>query len=117
MIDPDSGMLTFETPPASIAPSLTRAQFLVSALAKGAVTFVDNEPFHSWKINRTLRSCEVDFVVVLFFSGERLTMISLMNTDPRFGTSWADYSLENELARKASHDQWLARISRLCACA
>jgi hypothetical protein len=36
-------------------------------------------------------------------------MISLMDADPRFGTSWTDQSYEKELARKASHDAWLSQ--------
>jgi hypothetical protein len=49
-------------------------------------------------------------LVVLWFREQQLTMVSLMASDPRFGTSWADYSLENEMARKASHDAWLSRV-------
>jgi hypothetical protein len=42
-------------------------------------------------------------------------MVSLMDPDPRFGTSWSDHSLQNEMARKASHDAWLSRaVSPQC---
>jgi hypothetical protein len=51
----------------------------------------------------------LELLVVLWFHGQRLTMISLMDADPRFGTSWTDQSYEKELARKASHDAWLSR--------
>jgi len=57
----------------------------------------------------TFRSAGLDLLVVLWFRGQQLTMVSLMDPDPRFGTSWADYSGEKEMARKASHDAWLAR--------
>ena len=110
MFDASTGALTFEEPPAVISPSLTRDQFLAGKLAHGATTHVDNEPYHSWKLDGTFRSSGLDLLVVLWFHGQQLTMVSLMNPDPRFGTSWADYSLEKEMARKTSHDAWLSRV-------
>jgi hypothetical protein len=109
MFDAKHGSLTFDQPPTVIAPSLTRAQFLASALAAGASTHVQNEPYHSWKLNGTFRSAGLELIVVLWFHGQRLTMVSLMDPDPRFGTSWEDCSLEKEMARKVSHDAWLSR--------
>ena len=109
MFDARTGTLTFEQPPTVIAPSLTRDEFLGSSLADGATTHIENEPYHSWKLNGTLRSAGLDLLVVLWFHGQQLTMVSLMDPDPRFGTSWADYSGEKEMARKESHDAWLAR--------
>ena len=109
MFDATTGTVTFERPPMVIAPSLTRDQFLGSSLADGATTHIGSEPYHSWKLNGTFRSAGLDLLVVLWFRGQQLTMLSLMDPDPRFGTSWADHSLEKEMARKASHDAWLAR--------
>jgi hypothetical protein len=109
MFDASTGTLRFEQPPTVIAPSLTRDQFLGSSLADGATTHIANEPYHSWKLNGTFRSAGLDLLVVLWFHGQQLTMVSLMDPDPRFGTSWADHSLEKEMARKASHDAWLSR--------
>lgn len=108
MFDASTGTLTFETPLVEIAPSLTRDQFLRSSLAEGATTHVANEPDHSWKLKGTFRSAGLDLLVVLWFRGQQLTMVSLMDADPRFGTSWDDASLEKEMARKESHDAWLA---------
>lgn len=109
MIDAHTGTLTFERPPATIGRSLTRDEFLRSPLAEGATTFVANEPHHAWKLAGTFRSCELDMLVVLHFSAQQLTMVSMSNPDPRFGTSWDDHSREKEMARKAAHDTWLAR--------
>src|SRR4051812_32945152 len=106
MFDASTGTLTFEQPPTVIAPSLTRDEFLGSSLADGATTHVANEPFHSWKLNGTFRSARLDLLVVVWFRGQKLTMVSLMDPDRRFGTSWADHSREKEMARKASHDAW-----------
>lgn len=109
MFDASTGTLTFEHPLMVIAPTLTRDEFLGSSLAGGATTHVENEPYHSWKLNGTFRSTSLDLLVVLWFRGQQLTMVSLMNPDPRFGMSWAEHSLEKEMARKASHDAWLSR--------
>lgn len=110
MFDASSGALTFEQPAAVIAPSLTRDQFLGSALAAGATTHVANEPYHSWKLAGTFRSAGLDLLVVLWYHGQQLASISLMDPDPRFGSSWNDHSKEKEMARKASHDAWLSRV-------
>lgn len=109
MFDARTGILTFEQPSIVIAPSLTRNQFLGSALGDGATTHIANEPYHSWKLNGSYRSAGLDLLVVLWFREQQLTMLSLMDRDPRFGTSWADHSREKEMARKESHDAWLSR--------
>lgn len=109
MIDARTGNVTFDQPPTVIGPSLTRDQFLASSLAAEATTHVRNEPYHSWQLKGTFRSAGRDLHVVLWFCGQRLIEISLMDSDPRFGASWAEHSLEKEMARKASHDAWLAR--------
>jgi hypothetical protein len=109
MIDSNTGMLTFEEPPAVIAPSLTRHSFLCSPLAEGAATYVENEPYHSWKLGRSFCPSNLNLFVVLFFHHERLTALELVDSDARFGTSWADHSVEKEMQRKAAHDAWLSR--------
>ena len=103
------GTLTFDEPPTVIAPSLTRDQFLAGSLANGATTHVENEPYHSWKLGGTFRSAGVELLVVLFFRGQQLTMMELMDPDPRFGSIWAEVTLDKEMARKACHDAWLSR--------
>jgi hypothetical protein len=109
MFELSTGAITFERPPTVIAPSLTRDPFLGSSLADGATTHVENEPYHSWKLKGTFRSAGLELLVVLYFREQQLTMVSLTDADPRFGTSWDDHSLEKEMARKASHDLWLSR--------
>ena len=108
MLDPDRGILSFEQPAVAIAPSLTRDQFLQSDLAADATTHVENEPHHSWRLAPRFRAGAVEFIVVLWFHDQRLVRLTLMDADDRFGTSWAEYSIEKELARKRSHDAWLA---------
>ena len=107
MLNPNNGILTFETPPATLEPWLTRDGFLNGSFAVIAKTHVENEPYHSWKLSSQFRSANINFWVAIFFHDQQLTMLSLMDDDPRFGTSWDDYSLEKEMERKASHDTWL----------
>ena len=109
MFDASTGTLSFEQPLTVIAPSLTRDQFLGTCLADGATTHIENEPYHSWKLNGAFRSAGLELLAVLWFHGQKLTRVSLMDSNPRFGTSWAEHSLEKEMARKASHDAWLSR--------
>lgn len=104
MLDPTTGTFTFEKPPTTIAPSLTRDEFLASPLFSGATTHIENEPYHSWALAGTFRSFGLDLHVVLFFHHQRLTLVQLENSDPRF-----DISREKQLACKASHDAWLSR--------
>jgi hypothetical protein len=107
MIDRETGLLDFQEPPVQIGPNLTRTEFLAATWAGDAEDVVVNEPWHSWKLRGKYVAEAVSFIVVLYFHGECLKMIILGNADERFGKSWGDWSLENEMARKASHDQWL----------
>jgi hypothetical protein len=108
MFDTRTGILHFERPSTSIAPWLTRDQFLASSLADGATSHVKNEPHHSWKLKGTFHSMGLELILGLWFRGQQLVIVTLMDPDPRFGTSWAEHSLKREMARKASHDRWLS---------
>src|SRR4029077_1408756 len=108
MIDPETGSISFDDTPVSIGPDLTRQQFLIE-WAGNAVDWIVNEPCHSWKLRGRHISAAVSFDVLLFFEGERLAMVHMLDSEARFGTSWDDWSQENEMQRKASHDKWLAQ--------
>lgn len=110
MIDPTTGVLLFEEPPVQFGPALTRTQFFSSTESNGAVDFVKNEPWHSWKLKGQHTSASLPFIVVLYFHGESLTMVNLCHDDPKYGTSWEDWTLEKEMSRKGTHDQWLSAI-------
>jgi hypothetical protein len=89
-----------------LGPGLTRTAFLASAIGHDAESLVVNPPFASWRIR-----CLLDgrpFRVGLFFDDERLTMLIAALDDPAFGASWADWTRDAELRRKAAHDAWLA---------
>jgi hypothetical protein len=92
----------------SLGPDLTRAEFLAGPMASGAEVLVRNEPYVSWRIEREIGGRP--FAVGIYFDGDRLTMVILALADPAFGSSWADWTAERELARKAAHDAWLGQI-------
>jgi hypothetical protein len=48
--------------------------------------------------------------VRLLFEGERLEGYRLAILDPRYGTSWDDWSEEKQLAQRDAHDQWLVEM-------
>ncbi|HEV2293593.1 MAG TPA: hypothetical protein VGR35_07045 [Tepidisphaeraceae bacterium] len=109
MFDAATGVLTFEQPPVTIAPRLTRDLFANSSMVARATTASDpNGKYHKWRL-RQCRSAGVAFFVEITFEEQRLMMLMMADENPRFGTSWADHSLEKEMARKASHDAWLTR--------
>jgi hypothetical protein len=108
MINPETGSLSFQDPIVEIGPALTRSEFRSASLSEDAADWVINEPWRSWKIAGVCVAESIPFIVVLYFHGERLAMIDLCHSDPKFGTSWNDYSLEKEMSRKASHNRWLA---------
>lgn len=110
MFNEQTGVLTFDRPQVSIGPSLTRDEFLLSSLAEGATTLVQNEPHHAWKLGRCFQSLGIELLVALVFRDQELSTMSLMDADPRFGTSWDDASYDKEMARKDSHDVWLSSI-------
>lgn len=109
MLDASNGAVVFEQPSVTIRPSLTRDDFLLSPLAAGARTHVQNEPYHSWKLAGEYFSSGHRLLVVLWFHHQRITALSLTDVDPYLGTSWADYSLEKEMTRKSRHDSWLEK--------
>ena len=65
-----------------------------------------NEPYCTWKLGGEYRSA-ISFVITLCFHDERLIRVDLTHVDPKYGTSWSDWSEEKEAQRKAEHDRWL----------
>ena len=47
------------------------------------------------------------FGVALHFDGDRLYGYSVSLADPRYGTSWDDYTEEKQFAKRNAHDAWL----------
>lgn len=108
MLDLTSGALTFKRPLTTLGPELTRSEFLQSDVARNAATLIQNEPWHSWSLAGTFLA-EYPFAVALYFRGDALAMIDMAHVNAKFGLSWDDWAEEKELARKASHDEWVSR--------
>ena len=87
-----------------IDPSVSRSQFLQSSHGIIATIGVKNEPWCSFSLHLPGETMWLS----LQFNGESLESISICSTDPTFGSNWADWSLDNEMARKAFHDNWLS---------
>ena len=85
---------------------LRRTDFERSDLGRGAAVLTRNEPWLSYLIDRAIGGRP--FKVALYFEAEHLDMVLLAIDEPQFGTSWAEWSLESEMARKAAHEAWLA---------
>jgi len=106
MIDVQTGTIRFNEPAVEILPSLTRAIFLATSEFSTAKIVVANEPWCSSKLSGYLKERD-SFAVILWFRGENLWMVTLMNVNPAFGTSWADWSSDKEQERMLAHDRWL----------
>ena len=104
-----TGRLTTDAGDA-IGQDMTRAAFLDSAIGEHAAVLVENEPHASWLVSTKLDGRA--FRLALYFEGQRLDMLILALDDPAFGTGWESWSRDGELARKAAHEAWLARLDR-----
>jgi hypothetical protein len=101
-----SGVIRLDHPVGVIGPRLRRSEFLESNLGAGARPEVQNPPWHSYVVGPT---SPPPFLITLRFNGETLIYVELVADDPAFGSaSWADWSEELEMARKAWHERWLA---------
>ena len=103
-MDPQTGTLLL--PSCRVGPDLTRSAFLSSPL--GAQARRDDKG--TLGMSAYLGPQPLDglvFRVELHFQGEQLQGYSLWLDDPRYGTSWDDYSEEKQLAQRDAHDAWL----------
>jgi hypothetical protein len=66
MIDKASGEIRFPDWDISLSPDLSRAEFLLSSLAKDAKIDVSNEPNCSWRIKPSLWKDKLWTVIVSF---------------------------------------------------
>ena len=111
-INPETGVIELSEIGAAISPSVSREVFLSTPAFKEASLIVRNEPWCSFDLP-PIAQADTNLVIRVQFYGERLTEVSLSHSAPRFGNSWAEWSEERELERKAFHELWLARELRL----
>ena len=110
-IDKDTGCILLPEIDAVISPLLSRTQFLQAAAFSAASVTLCSEPWYSYRLPSIPQS-ETELFIVLQFQGEQLLSLHLAHGSARFGTSWADWTLEQELARQAFNEHWLT--SDLC---
>ncbi|MBL8898641.1 MAG: hypothetical protein JNM84_13475, partial [Planctomycetes bacterium] len=104
-----TGHFLVGAPTLRLGPELTRADFCASSLFAAATDFVVAEPERSWKLAQ-LVLCGQSFTTILRFRGEHLQRVDLMHDDPRYGSSWDDWTPALELERKAQHEAWLGQL-------
>lgn len=108
MIDIQTGELISDSGN-RIGPNIKRDMFLASEISENATIFVKNEPWCSYRVAE-LRISGLNFIIILFFYGQDLNRIDMLNSNPQFGETWNDWSEEKELQRKESHEKWLDKI-------
>lgn len=107
-IDPDTGVVEVPELGGSLAPTITRDEWLASAMARGGAFGVQNEPSCSYAA-RAFTSDGNAWTLSVRFHGQTLKLVELMVLDAEFGTSWEDWSRAKEQARQQVHDRWLTR--------
>ncbi len=89
-----------------VRADLTRHSFYTSGLGKKSKPSIRNEPWMSWNLP-AVKLADKEIFSSIFFNGEKLDMVDVaFNLDPS-ATTWADWSLEQELRNKAFHDALL----------
>lgn len=107
IIDIDTGRVGLPEIAVPIDGTLRKAKFLQTPAFSSAAVFLRSEPWCSYVL-APIPLGETDLMVTLHFYGEQLVRLEISHGAARFGRSWADWSREGELARKAFHEQWLA---------
>jgi hypothetical protein len=108
VIDRRTGAVRFDDPAAFLTPATKRTDFLAASVWAPEIS-VQNEPHCSWKVGEFGANGRTFLVSVQFF-GEELRSVHLVDSDPRFPSSWSGWSKSAELLRKASHDKLLAEL-------
>jgi hypothetical protein len=111
VIDRATGALHGDGLALPIGAGLSRTAFLASPLGAGAVVWVQNEPYCSFRTD--LRAGAARFAAVCWFRGSLLTHVSLYLLADDSGASWDEWSEAAERQRQQAHDAWLrAQLGR-----
>ena len=108
MIDRHTGAVRFDDPAAVLTPTTKRTDFLAASVWVREIS-VQNEPHCSWEAGE-FRANGRNFLVTVQFFGDELRSVHLVDSDPRFPSSWTEWSKSAELLRKTSHDKLLAEL-------
>jgi hypothetical protein len=109
IIDPTDGSIQMASPDFKFGPALRREEFLNSCLGVMSKDATANPPWPSYRFCPIIIAGE-EFAGQIYFHGEKLYSFHFASTRPEFGTSWADCTLERELACKQFHERWLENI-------
>jgi hypothetical protein len=107
-ISPDSGLIILEGDAPALGPGVSRSAFLASEFGERAKTIVDGELHHSYSL-APVEAHETQFLITVYFEGERLTRIEWMDGDTRYGSTSANWSEEKERQRDLCNREWLER--------
>jgi hypothetical protein len=106
MIDRITGEIRFPTGSIRICPSLSREEFLSSAIGNQSHLNVRNEPYCSFDLP-IVQFDGHKFGWSLWFYGSLLQRVSITCIDSEFGSSWSDWSEKLEIARQSFHEKVL----------
>jgi len=107
-IDPASGNVELEGSELVISSNLTLSEFLSSSAGAFAQLDVRNAPYETYSIS--LKDSLSTFGVSLVFESQRLDSARLEKITP--GSTWANWSQENELEGKSENDKMLMATFR-----
>ena len=106
-IDPATGRIAFHALRFTPGPKLTRAEFLRMPVAAASTPGDRHGPWSRYQLP-VVPQRDTELYAVLHFEAERLASLDLFHSAERFGRSWAEWTQQRELARKAFHEHWLA---------
>jgi hypothetical protein len=109
MINREDGSIHIESPDFLITRALTREQFVHSTLGTISEDITANPPWPRYWCRPIVIGGE-QFASIICFEGERLHSFDFASMRSEFGTSWADASLDGELAPKRFHEDWLEQV-------
>jgi hypothetical protein len=95
------------TPDLTITPSLSKSVLLASPLVDRGDWTNERGGWYA-AILKPMTIAGESIGVSLMFEAEELDSINLWVNDPKYGTSWDDFTEEKELARDQKHRAWLA---------
>lgn len=93
--------------PEEIDADTTREEFAMSTLGVQGKLSNQFEPFRTFNCRLNLANAEA-LVVQLQFCQSMLASVTLTIDSRAFGESWSEWTMENEMRRKARHDEILA---------
>jgi hypothetical protein len=102
--DPQNGTIKFSQE-LTISKSLSKSEFLESPVSTHSTVLVENPPYITYKLPVTN-----EISSSLCFNDEKILNFSFSSAKACFGTSWSDWSKENELKRNSENSRILNQL-------